>query len=52
MSCSTSYLTISDNLDLMSRPYLVLLEIAHTEKRKKSEFIPVACFSFGKLYFL
>ena len=36
----------------MAKAYLVLLETAHTENRKWSDFIPVACLSLGELYFL
>ena len=43
---------MSDNLNSMGRAYLVLLETAHTENRKWSDFLAVACFSLGKLYFL
>ena len=52
MSCSTSYLRLSDILNLMSMAYLVLLETAHKENKKWSDFIPVACLSLGVLYFL
>ena len=52
MSCSTSYLTLSDTLDLMGMTYLVLLDTAQTENRKNSDFIPVGCLSLGKLYLL
>ena len=51
MSCSFSYLMLPATLNLMGRAYLVLLETAHTENRKWSDFIPVACFSLRKLYF-
>ena len=52
MRCSTSYLAMSDTLDLMCMAYLVLFETAHTENRKWSDFITVGRFSLGKLYFL
>ena len=41
-----------DNMDLVCRTYLVLLDTAHTVNRKESDVIVVACFSLGKLYFL
>ena len=52
MSCSTSYLALFNTLDLVGKAYLVLLETAHRENRKWSDFIAVGCFSLGKLYFL
>ena len=52
MSCSTSYLALSDTLDLMGMTYLVLLETAHKENKKCSDSNPVGCLSLGKLYLL
>ena len=36
----------------MGKAYLVLLDTAQSENTKWSDFIPVLCFSIGKLYFL
>ena len=52
MRCSASYLAMPDTLAMMGRVYLVLLVMAHTEVRYKSDFILVACLSWVKLYFL
>ena len=50
--CSASYLAMPDTLVMMGRAYLVLLVTAHKEVRYRSDFIPVVCLSWVKLYFL